>query len=67
MRPQRELSTSRNEIDRLLHATGGGKSSLDHAEWGVEVQVLRDLEWFYGHRCDSGQLAVAEADERKAR
>jgi len=40
---------------------------LDHATWGVEVQVLRDREWFYGHRCESREFAIAEADERKSR
>ena len=29
---------------------------LDHGTWGIEVQVLRDLEWFYGHRCESREL-----------
>jgi hypothetical protein len=32
----------------------------------VEFQVLRDLEWFYGRRWPSRELALAEADDRKA-
>jgi hypothetical protein len=30
------------------------------------VMFLRELEWFYGHRCETRELAIAEADERKA-
>lgn len=40
---------------------------LDHGTQGIEVQVLCDLDWFYGHRCESRELAIAEADERRAR
>ena len=39
---------------------------LDHGTYGVEVRCLRDLEWFYGHRCETRELAIAEAEERKA-
>lgn len=38
---------------------------LDHGPFGVEVRILRELEWFYGHRCESRELAIAEAEERK--
>lgn len=38
----------------------------DHGTWGVEFQVLCDLEWFYGHRHESRDLALLEADRRKA-
>lgn len=38
---------------------------LDHGTHGVEMQVLRDREWFYGHRHDSRELALREAEERK--
>ena len=40
---------------------------LNHGKHGVEVRMLRDLEWFYGHRCESRELAIAEADGRMAR
>ena len=39
---------------------------IDHGTWGIEVRMLRDLEWFYGHRRASRELAVAEGEERKA-
>jgi hypothetical protein len=38
---------------------------LDHGTHGIEVQVLRDLERFDGHRCETHELAIAETDERK--
>jgi len=34
---------------------------------GLEVLFLREMEWFYGHRCETRELAVAEAENRTAR
>ena len=39
---------------------------IDHGIWGVEFQVLYELEWFYGQRWSTRELALAEADDRKA-
>jgi hypothetical protein len=33
---------------------------------GVEFQVLCELSWFYGHRWPTREMALAEADDRKA-
>jgi hypothetical protein len=32
----------------------------------VEFQVLYEREWYYGRRWPTRELALAEADERKA-
>lgn len=37
----------------------------DHGKWGVEFQVFRELEFLYGRRWPTRELAIAEADERK--
>ena len=39
----------------------------DHGSYGVELQLLRDLAWFYGHRWPTRELARAEADELRAK
>ena len=38
----------------------------DHGRSGVEFQVLRDLELSYGRRWRTRELAMTDADERKA-
>jgi hypothetical protein len=39
---------------------------LDHGTWGVEFQVLDEREWYYERRSPTRELALAEADDRKA-
>jgi hypothetical protein len=39
---------------------------LDHGTWGVEFQVRYELSWFYGHRWPTRELALVEAEDRKA-
>jgi hypothetical protein len=38
----------------------------DDGEWGVEGQLYRDGELLYGRRWANRELALEEADERKA-
>jgi hypothetical protein len=38
----------------------------DHGQWGVEVQIYRDLEFLYGRRWPTHALALEEADDQKA-
>jgi len=38
----------------------------DHGIWGIEVQVYRDLKFMSGGRWESRELAMRDADARKA-
>jgi hypothetical protein len=38
---------------------------LGHGEWGWEMQLLRNGEWFYGRRWTLRAKALAEADEKR--
>ena len=38
----------------------------DNGSAGVEVQLLRDGEWFYGRRYPTRESALVEVDELKA-
>ena len=51
--------------DAAIHLSVA-RNLADHGTWGVEFQVLRELEFLYGRRWPTRELAIAEADERKA-
>jgi hypothetical protein len=38
---------------------------LDHGEWGWEMQVLRNGEWYYGRWWTLRAEALAEADDKR--
>jgi hypothetical protein len=38
---------------------------LGHGEWGWEMQLLRNGEWFYGRRRTLRAEAQAEADDKR--
>jgi hypothetical protein len=50
-------NTDRRQVDCELR---------DHGSFGVEVQILIERDFVYGHRSPSRDVALMEADELKA-